>query len=475
MDSRISPARWAVSCRMSTPSDKYEQGNLCLAAGRLAEAQRLYREVVGSNPRHAQAWHQLGCVAVQQRRPEAATDCFIRAIRLEGGQAAFHNNLGNCYRLLGQLTEAEASFKQAIRLQGDHVAALMNLSFTLYSQGRTSEAERCADAALRLPHSTAEEHCVCGALRLLRGDYEGGWPQHEWRLALPGSPWQSLPGRKWDGQPLDGQTVLLHAEGGLGDTLQFLRYVPAVVERGGRPILWVPGSLIPLLRESGLREIAPLEEPTPPCDFHRGLVSLPNVFRTTLATIPNRVPYVYANPQLTAQWRERLSGMSGFRVGICWQGNPAYSRDRMRSIPLRAFGALARIPGVRLISLQKCAGLEQLPEVSGEFEVLELGPDYDAESGAFMNGAAIMRNLDLVIAPDTAIAHLAGALGVAVWVALSVEPDWRWMLDRSDSPWYPTMRLFRQRRAGDWEELFGRMAEALSVEVVARGSAPLRN
>jgi hypothetical protein len=457
---------------MATVEDQYQQANEHLAAGRSSEAERLLRQVVAADPRHAEAWHQLGCIAVQRQHTEAAAQCFVRAIRLDGGRAAYHNNLGNCLRMLGKMAEAEASFKQAIRLQENFGAAWLNLTFLLYAQGRATEAEQHAARALALAHESAEEHCACGALLLMRGEFERGWAEHDWRLALPHSRWKSLTGPRWDGQPLEGQTVLLFAEGGMGDTLHFVRYAPLVAARGARAVLWVRGALVPLLRTAGFEPLVPLEEPPPAYDFHCALASLPRVFQTTLESIPREVPYLRADRELTAQWRERLADVGGFRVGICWQGNPAYSRDRTRSVPLAQFRALADVPGVRLVSLQKDAGLDQLADVAGQFDVHHLGPQYDLESGAFMNAAAVMQHLDLVVTPDTAVAHLAGALGVKVWTALSVEPDWRWMLARSDSPWYPTMRLFRQRRPGQWQEVFAEMAQSLSAMVAARQGAP---
>jgi hypothetical protein len=243
--------------------------------------------------------------------------------------------------------------------------------------------------------------------------------------------------------------------------LQFVRYAADVAARGGRPVLLTSKSMFPLLSEANLCELATIDEPPPDCEFHAALMSLPHLFGTTLETVPVQVPYLRANASLVNQWRERLAHLSGFRVGICWQGNPKFGRDAGRSVPLADFVPLAQIPDVRLVSLQKVFGLEQLDALAGAFEVVDLRPDYDVEDGAFMNAAAIMQNLDLVISVDTAIAHLAGALGVNVWTMLPKVPDWRWLLDREDTPWYPTMRLFRQSRAGDWSRVIAAMHDDL--------------
>jgi hypothetical protein len=218
-----------------------------------------------------------------------------------------------------------------------------------------------------------------------------------------------------------------------------------------------------LLHQSGFHDVVDDERALPEIDFQVPLMSLPRLAGTTLENIPASIPYLSADPGLVDAWRERLSSVSGFRVGICWQGSPGFSHDRMRSVPLQAFAPLARVPGVRLVSLQKGAGIEQLEAIAGRFAVVDPRPEYDVEDGAFLNAAAVMRNLDLVVTVDTAIAHLAGALGVPVWVAIPELCDWRWMQNREDSPWYPSMRLFRQRRAGDWHELFDRIAQRVAA------------
>ncbi|MBI3837411.1 MAG: hypothetical protein HY288_05705, partial [Planctomycetia bacterium] len=206
-------------------------------------------------------------------------------------------------------------------------------------------------------------------------------------------------------------------------------------------------------------------------DLHVPLLHLPGIFQTTFENMPAEVPYLAADPRLVDVWREKLSEFNGFKVGIHWQGNRDYAQDRYRSIALKEFAPLADVPGVQLFSLQRTDGVEQLAEVAGQFAIHELGPHIDEQSGAFMDTAAVMKNLDLVITSDTATPHLAGALGVPVWVALGKVPEWRWLLDRRDSPWYPTIRLFRQRTRGDWSDVFARMAGELR-QIVSRSRVP---
>jgi hypothetical protein len=277
-----------------------------------------------------------------------------------------------------------------------------------------------------------------------------------------------FPTPPWDGSPLDGRTILVHAEQGLGDTMQFLRYVPLVRRRGGRVILVCQPPLMRLLsRVPGIERLVAWGEPLPEYDVQVPLMSLPGLFGTTLETVPAEVPYLDAEPALVEAWRHRLGSYAGFQVGIVWQGNPRFRFDRLRSIPLAQFAPLARVPGVHLLSLQKGPGRDQLAALPGSFPVTDLGHQLDETTGAFLDTAAVMKNLDLVITSDTVAAHLAGALGVPVWVALHDVPDWRWLLDREDSPWYPTMRLFRQTRPGQWEEVFERIAAALHRRLAA--------
>jgi hypothetical protein len=269
----------------------------------------------------------------------------------------------------------------------------------------------------------------------------------------------------WDGSPLGGRTILLHAEQGLGDTLQFIRYAPLVQQRGGTVLVQSPAPLARLLaRCPGVdRLVAPGPAPTEAFDVHAPLLGLPGLLGTSLATVPARVPYLFADAELTAHWRQQLGAIGGFTIGIAWQGNPRHPRDRDRSIPLLQFAPLAGIEGVRLLSLQKGPGRDQLAALAGRFPVTDLSHGLDD----FLDTAAVLMNLDLVITADTALAHLAGALGVPVWVALPFAPDWRWLLGRENNPWYPTMRLFRQAQRGNWESVFDRIVSEVSQVAVA--------
>lgn len=432
-------------------------------AGRLTDAVRLYRQVLEAEPRHALAWHQLGLVAMQSGRCEEAEGLLRRAIQLDGGRPSLHHNLGTCCRMLSKLADAENSYEQALRLEPENLVTRAHWTQVLYARDDRAKAERAARDTLGRERSGAEAHAMCGLLLLLRGELAEGFAEQEWRLVLQ-PPRQPLPAeRKWDGSELGGKSILIHAEQGLGDTLQFVRFVALVKRRGGRPVLAAQQALLPLLRQSAICDVVPVEEPWPECDVHVPLLSLPALFGTTLGTIPADVPYVRADEQLVDAWRQRLSGYPPLRVGIHWQGARTYVYDRTRSVPLAEFAPLGELSGVQLFSLQKGPGSEQLAALGDKLNVIDLGPELDNNAGAFLDTAAVMRNLDLVITSDTSIAHLAGALGVRVWTLLSTMADVRWLLDREDSPWYPTMRLWRQQHIGQWSPVFSRIAAELKT------------
>ena len=265
----------------------------------------------------------------------------------------------------------------------------------------------------------------------------------------------------WHGEDLEGRHLLVFSEQGLGDIIQFARYLPLLARNRCQITFLTGAKLIRLLRPltSGIEVISTLGTERK-FDFQCALMSLPHRFGTDLASIPNSVPYLRAEDALIARWRERI-GAHGFKIGIAWQGNPQAPIDRGRSIPLTEYFALARLPGVRLISLQKQHGLDQLGELPDDVTIETLGEDFDNGPDAFVDTAAVMENLDLIITSDTSIAHLAGALGRSTWIALKYVPDWRWLLDREDSPWYPTVRLFRQSERDNWQPVFAKIEREL--------------
>jgi Flp pilus assembly protein TadD len=430
--------------------------------GKLPEAIASYQRALQLKPDSPETHFNLGSALQAQGKFTEAVASYQEALRLRPNYAEAHNNLGNTWRELGQMRKAVASFEWTLRLRPSSIEAFINLGVALQEQGELDEAAARFRQALRLRPDSAEAHSNLGMLRLLEGDFEHGWPEHEWRLQLKDR--QSCrPQPRWDGGPLDGKTILLTAEQGQGDTIQFIRYAAVVKERGANIVVECPPALMGLLAGCpGIDRLVAQGDIVPPCDVQAALLSLPALCDTTLATVPANIPYVAADRARVARWRDHLAKVSGFKVGICWQGNPAYKHDRRRSVPLAQFAPQAEVPGIRLVCLQHGPGREQWDKVASNWPTVELPASAKDPSQSWLDTAALLCALDLVITVDTAVAHLAGALAVPVWVALPFAPDWRWLLKREDSPWYPSLRLFRQMQPGDWPELFQRVKGALA-------------
>ncbi|HKI19044.1 MAG TPA: tetratricopeptide repeat protein, partial [Isosphaeraceae bacterium] len=367
--------------------------------------------------------------------------------------------------------------------------ALQNFGMNLSRQGRWGEAIAYYEQAARLEPDNPEVHRSLAYVLLGAGDYARGWPEHEWRLRCRPLRGVQVNRTFWNGDDFRNQTILLHHEQGYGDTLQFIRFAPLVKRRGGRVVVLCQPALLKLVaRCPGIDVVFEGTSYEPECHVHAPLMSLPAIVGTTLATLPAQVPYLFADRALVDHWRSELAGAlklaagansrvperSGlgeparpFLIGIAWQGRPEHDGDRWRSFALAQFAPLADLPGVRLISLQVGDGRDQAQATGGRFPVIDLPGRRGRD---FSETAAIMCSLDLVISPDTAVAHLAGGLGIPIWVALPYSSDWRWLSGRDDSPWYPTARLFRQAKPGEWGPVFERMAEALK-RVLGRQAA----
>ena len=443
------------------------------AQGRTAEALAAIEHAIALKPGFAEAHGNLGRIFHEQKRIAEAIACYREAIRLRPDLAGAHNALGAALHADLQHAKAMAAFERAIALKPDYAEALCNVGLLLGEEHQFAAALERFDQAEKIQPDLHLAHNNRAGVLLLTGDFAAGWPEYEWRWQIPGAP-KRPPQPAWEGEPLNGRTVLLYAEQGLGDALQFIRYAPMVQACGGKVALVCDRRLISILSTcSGIDLFTSAYEPLPPFDVHAALLSLPRIFKTEVDSIPARVPYLSAPSDRVEHWRRELVGAGRLRVGINWQGNPSYVGDRRRSMLLAEFAPLAAIDGVHLVSLQKGAGAEQLAHAL--FDVEDLGRKLDEENAAFCDTAAVIKNLDLVITSDTALAHLAGALGAPVWVALAFTPDWRWLLDRSDSPWYPTMRLFRQSVAGQWQDVFARMVDELrrlAADALADRSPP---
>ena len=434
--------------------------------GKLTDAVESFNRALQLQPDFAEAYNNLGSTQKDLGQLEEAIVSFRKSLQFKPRQISAHTNLGSALRDRDRLNEAIQSYQTALEIDPSSVQTLNNLGNALRDLGKLDLALGSFDRAISIRPEYAEAHNNRAMLRLLHGDFANGWPEYEWRSKLKTIQFRSFSQPRWDGSAVPGDTVLLHAEQGLGDTLQFVRFAPMVRSRAGRVVLLCQKPLRSLLAPvRGVDLLVTDEGELPAIDVQLPLLSVPGVLNTRMDTIPSSVPYIWPDEELVRRWQAKLAEFPGFRVGISWQGNPDYPLDRLRSVPLRHYLPLSEVPGVRLVCVQKAHGLQQLERVRGQFEVVELGDDFDETSGPFMDSAAVMKSLDLLITSDTATAHLAGALGIPVWVALPRIPDWRWLLERTDSPWYPTMRLFRQQRRGEWDEVFQRIRHAL-VELV---------
>jgi tetratricopeptide (TPR) repeat protein len=431
-------------------------------AGRqdFARAETALGHVIGLRPDWPEAHISLGDVYRQQQKAAEAISSYRQALACAPQNAQANNSLGLLLQGQGDLDEAIACYRLAAAAAPEAGAPHTNLGNAMFELARLDEAVACYDRSLTC-WDDPQTHLNRALVRLSQGRFDEGWGEFAWRLKCPDYPRRAWNQPLWDGAAFVGRTLLVHAEQGLGDTLQFVRYLPAVRRLGGQVILEVQPPLVSLLTGSDIPDVVARGSDLPPFDVQVPLLHLPGMLHTTLQTVPADVPYLAADPNRMARWRTHFAALDGLKIGIAWQGDRLHAADRRRSIPLAAFAPLATVAGVRLFSLQKGPGAEQLPALADRLPIDDLAPQLDNDGGAFVDTAAVMKCLDLVITSDTATAHLAGALGVDVWLALAAAPDWRWLQHRDDSPWYPTMRLFRQTRAGDWAEVFERIAGEL--------------
>jgi len=429
--------------------------------GDLGGAMTACRSAVRAKPTSARAHSNLAAVLSQAGEPTEALAMATQALTLQPTCAEAHTNLAGILWQQGRYAEAVASCRRAIALQPDCVAAYCNLGSALADLGDLDGALESYRKVLALQPDSAAATYYSGLIHLQQGDLARGWTHYEarWHLKSMGRKRRNFPQPLWRGESLNGARILLYAEQGLGDILQFVRYVPMVAERGGHVILQVPPALRRLLHGlPGVSELLPFGETLPDFAWQCPLMSLPRAFATELSSIPASVPYLYPHPSDVQSWQHKLDCGERLRVGLVWAGNPKHVRNRQRSLALGQLAPLAEVEGVSYYALQK--GLAPAPAGPAWPEgapLTDLGP----QQHDLADAAAIVSSLDLVISADTAVAHLTGALGKPVWILLQFMPDWRWLLHREDSPWYPTARLFRQPVLGDWDSVLQRVTAEL--------------
>jgi Flp pilus assembly protein TadD len=434
---------------------------------RHAEAVECARTAVRLVPNSAEHNNGLGVALAGCDKLAEAEAAYRDAARLDPKNASVHSNLGNALRSQGRLDDAEASLHTALHLQADYAEAHNNLGIVLVQSGCEDEALKHYDEAIRIRSDYPEARMNRSLAYLANADFARGWPEYEWRFKV-NRKYKPPPGPRWDGSPFPGKILLVSSEQGLGDSIHFSRYLTMAKARGGTVLFDCPEPLSALLSTcSGIDRIVNRHKPGVTYDTHIPLLSLPGLFGVPPEAATAPVPYLAPDPARVEYWRNELAPIAGLRVGIAWQGSTSHRGDKIRSVHLTRFAPLAAIPGVSLCSIQKGAGSEQLtdPSVAG-LAVIDLGARTDS---AMADVAALMMNLDLIVSVDTAVVHLAGALGRPVWVALPFAADWRWQRQGETTRWYPTARLFRPTVRGDWDGVFGRLAVALAAAVRSRG------
>jgi tetratricopeptide (TPR) repeat protein len=423
-------------------------------------AEALYRSVLAIQPDQALAQHFLGVIHYQRHELAAALPLLERSVAASPEEPEFRNNLGLALAAADRESDAIAAYRSALDLKPDHAVAWNNLGLALQSindvRGAIDAFRRAVDLKPDFPHA----HWNLSLALLLDGQFAQGWREYDWRLALPelGRGRHVYPGQAWDGSAPAGKTLLLYAEQGLGDALQFARYLTLLAHAGARPLIHCVDALKPLIATvPGVSQALGNDEPLPDYDAHFPLLSLPRIFATTAETIPGQTPYITISPPYRAAARATIDSSRGrFNVGLVWAGSKQHSNDRNRSCPLAALAPLFALPDITWFSLQQGEASQELDVFADPERVVAL-----PASASLVDTAALIAELDLVISIDTSIAHLAGALGCRCWLLLPFAPDWRWMLGRDDTPWYPTMRLFRQSRAHDWSSVVARVAADL--------------
>ncbi|MBM4146648.1 MAG: tetratricopeptide repeat protein [Nitrospira sp.] len=446
---------------ISKAADFYDQGIAFQDKGRLEEAITCYQKAIELNKNLTGAFYNLGVAFQKKGQIDKSILYYEIAIGLNQDFTEAHYNLGIAYKEKALFDEAMICFQRVLQLKPDHSDASYNFGNVYAAKGQFNEAIQCYQRAIELNPDYAEAHWNIALINLLLGNFKEGWKGYEWRWKLKDIiSHRDFSQPIWNGYDINGKTILLHAEQGFGDTIQFIRYAPLVAQRSARVILECQKELVSLLKSvEGIHQVISYEESLPDFNIHCPLLNLPSIFNTTTDNIPAEIPYITADASLIKKWHEKVKhDTSKLKIGLVWAGEKLYKNDFSRSCSFEIFSALNLSDDITWYSLQKG---DPSTQVENSLKGINL-IDYTDELRDFSDTAALMQNLDLIISVDTAVAHLAGALGKPIWTLLPFVPDWRWMLNREDSPWYPTMRLFRQPSRGDWKSILENVADSLN-------------
>jgi len=498
----------ALECNGSCAQAHFNLGLIAVNKKDINTALKHFAQAVSINPRYEKAYGFLGSLHHKKNNLDDALYNYTKAAAINSNNFETQIGTARVLRAAEKIDQALTSYNKAVALRPHDINALFEYSYLLTTEGQFELAidqykkileldPNCADVLCNTAHTyrymgeaekaipyyqkalkrypeQAPIHYGLGEAYLTTGNFEDGWQEFNWRWRRAADT-RKFGEKQWDGSDPKGKTIILRAEYGQGDTLQFVRYAQLLKERGATVIVEAQHTLVSLLSLCPyIDKVIVVNDPVgllPEHDAQIPLMSMPHVFKTTLDTVPTNIPYIEASPALIETWKEQLAPDTNFKIGICWAGSPYYesfksSRSR-KSVPLELFAQLAQLSGVTVYSLQKMNDTEQLNNLPRHITIHDFGPNFDMDNGRFMDTAAVIQNLDLVITVDTSIAHLAGALGKPVFVMLPFVSDWRWMRDRNDSPWYPTMRLFRQQTPGDWHSVMQEIISALPIQKIS--------
>ncbi|MBB15915.1 hypothetical protein CMK22_11630 [Candidatus Poribacteria bacterium] len=434
--------------------------------GELNSATQVYYQALRIQPDFAEAHRNLGDILQKQGEYDKAIEAYQKAIQIQPDYAAAYNNLGIAWQKQGKLEQAVQIYNKTLVIRPNYPQAYNNLANTLKEQGKLQEAVQVYHKAIEINPSYIDAHKNLGIVLLLQGDFQRGWQEYEWRLKPDDLCSGNRARTRWDGSSLSGKTILLYAEQGFGDTIQFIRYVHLLMEYDTKILVECQPELLQLFGNIGaIQKTIAVGQSLPKFDVNASLLSLPSILGTDLSSIPAKIPYLYVKSQSNTD----LEMPSEYKVGVVWAGNLKHPDDNNRSVGLQQFSVLFDVVNCQFFSLQVGNRRDDIIRYSYSDEITDLGVNFSD----FFDTAVAISELDLVISVDTAVAHLAGALGKPVWVLLPFVPDWRWLLEREDTPWYPTMRLFRQTNTRDWAEVLKKVR--LALEKTSIGSKKAYN
>lgn len=457
---------------MPTPDEFLQTAWKIHQSGQVNHAYQMYRQVVDQLPRHANAWCYLGIALHDLKRYSEAIEAYEKALAIQPNFPIALNNMGNSLRYAYRPEDSDAAFQRALKLDPNYLNAHKNRGTLHAWLGNIDLAVESYRKAKRLSPDEAETHRNLGVIYLLQGKFELGWQEYRWRWKCPEAGIVNYKQPKWHGQDLQGKTILLYAEQGLGDTLNFIRFAAVLKSKGATTIVHGPPALIALLQGcKGIDLYVPNSIPVQESfDYHCSLLDVADVLQINDKNIPMAEGYITPPSYLVdywTNWKQKLPPAKMY-VGLAWQGNRDHQADQFRSFPLKTYESISKLDDVQFISLQQGYGSDQVNQWNGVRPLIQLPHGTDQSSGAFMDTAAILSHLDLLITSDTAIAHLAGCINRPAWVLVNKMPDWRWLLDRTDTPWYSSMRLFRQQVQADWQPVAQEVTNALLEEIGKR-------